>query len=65
MDWVLSLIMLAAVALLAGAVLVWRKGGRRQAGLMLVLAMVMLVNVLIWTVPAADGTTPVDRAAGP
>lgn len=63
LDWVLSLVMLAALALLIGAWVVWRRGGRRQAGLMAALALVMLANVAIWVVPDASGTAPVTRAA--
>lgn len=65
MDLILSLVMLTAVALIAGAVFQWRRGGRRQAGLMLVLAAVMIANVLIWTVPDSSGTAPIERAARP
>lgn len=65
MDAVLSVVMLAAVALLGGAVVLWRRGVRKQAGLMVVLAVVMIANVLVWTVPGSDGTAPLDRAAGP
>jgi len=63
MDAVLSVVMLAALALVAGAVFLWRRGGRKQAGLMVVLAAVMVVNVLIWTVPDSGGTAPIDQAA--
>jgi hypothetical protein len=63
MDTVLSIVTLAAIALIAGAIYLWRKGVRKQAGLMLVLAAVMVVNVLIWTLPDAGGTAPIDRAA--
>lgn len=63
MDTVLSVVTLAAIALVAGAIYLWRKGVRKQAGLMLVLAVVMVVNVLIWTLPDAGGTAPIDRAA--
>jgi len=64
-DLILSLVMLTAVALIAGAVFQWRRGARRQAGLMLVLAAVMIANVLIWTVPDSSGTAPLERAAQP
>lgn len=65
MDLVLSLVMLAAVALLAGAVWLWRTQGLvKQVWLMLLLAAVMLVNVAIWTVPDADGTAPLREAEG-
>ena len=61
LDIVLSIVMLAAVALVAGAVLAWRRGQRKQAGLMLVLVLVAILNVAIWTVPGGDGTAPLDR----
>ena len=64
MDTVLSVVALAALALVAGAIYLWRRGVRKQAGLMLVLAVVMMVNVLIWTLPDSGGTAPIDRAAG-
>jgi hypothetical protein len=63
MDGVLSLVMLIALALVAGAVVLWRRGVRRQASLMVLLAMVMIVNVLIWTVPDSSGTSPIERDA--
>ena len=64
MDTVLSVVALAALALVAGAIYLWRRGDmRKQAGLMLVLAVVMIVNVLIWTLPDGSGTAPIDRAA--
>ena len=64
MDAILSIVVLSAIALVAGAAWQWRRGhGRKQAVLMLVLAVVMIANVLIWTWPDKDGTAPVDRAA--
>ena len=65
MDTILSIVAFAAVALVAGASYLWRQGARKQAGLMLVLALVMGINVLIWTVPDGSGTAPIDRAAAP
>ena len=63
MDLILSIVMLAAIALLAGAVFLWRRGGAgKQVCLMLLLAIVMIANVLIWTVPDPSGTAPVSRA---
>lgn len=63
-DTVLSIVTLAAFALVAGAFYLWRRGGaRKQAGLMLVLAVVMIVNVLIWTLPDEGGEAPIERAA--
>lgn len=61
LDVVLSLVVLAAVALLAGAFFAYRRGHAKQAGLMVLLALVALVNVAIWTVPMADGSAPLDR----
>ena len=63
MDAVISIVALAALALIAGAIVLWRRGVRKQAGLMIVLAVVMIVNVLIWTLPGPGGTAPIDRAA--
>ena len=63
MDTVLSIIMLAAVALVVGAFFLWRKGGsRKQVFLMIVLAAIMLANVAIWTVPDASGDAPIEQA---
>ena len=61
MDTILSIVVLAAIALVAGAVYLWRIGRRQQAGLMLVLALVMVINVLMWTVPDSSGSAPLDR----
>lgn len=64
MSIVLSILVLTAIALLAGAVYLWRQGGHeRQALLMLVLAIVAAVNVAIWTVPDAEGTSPLQQVA--
>ena len=64
MNMVLSILMLAAGALLLGAFALWRRGGaRKQIVLMLILAAVMVANVLIWTVPGPDGEAPVTKAA--
>ena len=54
-----SITVLAAFALLAGAFYLWRRQqATKQILLMCVLAFVMLVNVVIWTLPepaAEDG----------
>ena len=64
MDAVLSVVALAAIALVAGAIFRWRReGASKQVWLMLLLASIMVGNVLIWTVPDKDGTAPIDRAA--
>lgn len=60
----LSLTMLAALALLAGAAWLWRREGyRRQAVLMIVLAGIAIANIAIWTLPDGEGNTPVGRLA--
>jgi hypothetical protein len=62
-DLVLSIVMLAALALLAGAFFLWRRTGElRNPALMVLLALIALANVLIWTVPTSDGTTPLEEA---
>lgn len=57
MDLALSIMMLAIVGLVAGAWFAFRRGQRRQAWLMLILAVVMAVNVGIWTIPTQSGAT--------
>lgn len=55
----LSILVLAAFALIAGAIWLWRKPGmRKQAMLMLVLAGIAAVNVGIWTLPDDEGRSP-------
>lgn len=49
-DTALSLMMLTALAMLAGAVLLWRRGERQRPLLMLAVALVLGVNVAIWSV---------------
>ena len=62
-DLVISIIVLAAIALAAGAFVLWRKGITRQAMLMAILSFVMIINVAIWLVPMAGGDTPMEAAA--
>ena len=63
MNTVLSMLVLAAIAMIGGAILLWRRqGASKQVWLMLLLAVVMIANVLIWTIPDASGDAPVDRA---
>lgn len=60
---VLSLLMLAAIALVIGAFAQWKRGApRKQVALMLLLAAVMAVNVAIWTLPDASGNSPLASA---
>jgi drug/metabolite transporter superfamily protein YnfA len=66
-DIVLSIVMLAALALVAGAILLWRRTGEvKNPALMLLLAVIAVVNVLIWTLPSPGGKAPIEqiKAAG-
>lgn len=66
MDAILSIVMLAALAMFAGAFWLWRRQGAiKQVWLMILLGVIMLVNVAIWAVPQKDGAAPADRAAVP
>ncbi len=63
MNIVLSIVMLAAFALIAGAIVYWRRTGEiKQPGLMLILAAIAIGNVLIWTIPTNEGSSPIDAA---
>lgn len=62
-ETVLSLMVLTALALLGGAVWLWRRQrAGRQALLMLGLAAVIAVNVALWAVPDESGDTLVTGA---
>ena len=62
-DVVLSIVMLAVILLIVGAFYLWKRTGElKQPALMVVLALIAVVNVLIWTVPGSDGTRPLDQA---
>ena len=59
LNTVLSIMMLVAIALLGGAFVLWRRGGaNRQAVLMVILAVVVIINIGIWTLPTASGDAP-------
>ncbi|TIX51798.1 hypothetical protein [Alteraurantiacibacter aquimixticola] len=60
-DLILSITVLAAFALMGGAWYLWKKRGQdRQAMLMAILSLVMLANVLVWTIPGG----PLEETAG-
>ena len=62
LDTVLSLVVLAAALLLFGAYMLWKRtGNMKNAALMVVLAVIAVVNVMIWTVATADGEAPLDK----
>lgn len=59
---VLSILVLAIIALLGGAAWLWRKPGmRKQALLMILLSVIAAVNVAIWTLPDEKGQSPAGR----
>jgi len=61
-DIVLSIVMLAALALMAGAFVLWRQTGQvKQPALMVVLAVIAVLNVLIWTIPTESGDAPITQ----
>ncbi len=61
-DIVLSIVMLAALALVAGGFVLWRRTGAvKQPALMVLLAVIAVLNVLIWTVPSESGKAPIEQ----
>ncbi|MFN3516570.1 MAG: hypothetical protein ACK4YM_05350 [Novosphingobium sp.] len=61
-DTILSILALAVIGLVIGAIALWRRGGRKkQVWLMLLLAAVAAANIAIWIVPDATGQAPVDQ----
>jgi membrane protein DedA with SNARE-associated domain len=61
LDLVLSVLVLATIALTFGAVVAWRRQARQKAALMLVLAVICGINVAIWTLPDGSGAAPLGR----
>ena len=62
MATVLSVMMLAAIALVAGAYYLWRRGAARlQIALMLVMAAVIAANIAIWTLPSGGDAPPLQQ----
>lgn len=57
MDLIVSVFMAAGVALAIGAVVMLRRGTRKQAGLMALASLIMFANVAIWLVPTEDGAS--------
>lgn len=56
-DFTLSILMLAGVALMIGAIYLFRKSQDRQkAILMLIASLVMFANVAIWLIPTSQGS---------
>ena len=61
-DFVLSLLVLGALAMVGGAWIAWRRKDRKRAALMLIAAAVMALNVGIWTLPTTGEATLADDA---
>jgi hypothetical protein len=62
-DTIMSILVLAVIALVIGAFALWRRSGMtRQVWLMLALAVVVVGNLLIWIVPDDSGKAPVVQA---
>jgi hypothetical protein len=62
MNIVLSIVMLAAFALVAGAFVMWRRGAPpKQPLLMILLAIIAIANVAVWTVPGESGDAPINQ----
>ncbi|MCJ2177972.1 hypothetical protein [Novosphingobium album (ex Hu et al. 2023)] len=56
MNIALSLLVLTAIALVLGSLVLFRRQGyRKQAMLMLALAVIMAINIAIWTLPTPEG----------
>lgn len=63
MQTALSLLVLTALALMAGGLYLWRSRGLKKQGLLMIaLAAVMAINVAIWTLPNEHGNTLIEAA---
>ena len=62
-SFVLSIAMLTSIALVVGAIALFRRGQRKQPALMLVLAVVMIANVVIWSIPTQSGQSLAETQA--
>ncbi|WJT00170.1 hypothetical protein NYQ05_11315 [Novosphingobium humi] len=51
MSTALSMAVLAVILLVIGSAALWRRGVRKQAILMIVLAVILGANVAIWSLP--------------
>lgn len=62
-SFVLSIAMLTSIALVFGAIALFLRGQRKQPALMLVLAVVMIANVVIWSIPTQSGQSLAETQA--
>ncbi len=63
-DTVLSIMVLGVAAMIVGAVLAYRRGDRRRAVLMAILAAVIAANVAILAMPIPESGTEAPTEAG-
>lgn len=59
METLLAVLMLAGFALIAGAFLLFRRGDRKKALLMLIAGLVMFANVAVLIAPTPNDLPPV------
>lgn len=62
MDTVLSLLVLATVALIAGAIFLWRRGERKRPAMMLGMAVLIVADLAVWLTPVANGPSMIEVA---
>lgn len=61
---ILSVLVIAGIALIVGAWMLYRRGAPKlRVALMLIAALILFANVAIWTVPLANGESPVEAVA--
>lgn len=62
MDLIMSVLMLASLALFVGGLyLVVKRDQRKQGGLMMLAAVIMVVNIALWMIPMENSGSPIDQ----
>jgi len=64
-DVLMTVVMLAIIALVLGAGMIWRAGDRRRAVLMVIAAVVLAGNVAVWILPVTGRGTARSVVEGP
>lgn len=62
LDTVISILVLAAIALFGGAYFLFKREQVKQATLMVILGLIAVMNAAIWLIPMNDGSAPIDAA---
>ena len=62
METLLAVLMLAGFALVGGAIILFRRGDRKKALLMLVAGLVMFANVAVLIAPTPNDLPPVTES---